>query len=79
MTDRINQSKLDTKLIHDETAQTNTRLKFTDYATEKFQGSFIGKDGKIRSRVRAPYDVSKNSSLKGLKLCQFQKTKKKET
>jgi len=77
MTHKIKQTKLDTKLIHNETAQTNTRLKFTDYATERFQGSFIGNDGMIRSRVRTPYDVSKNSSLKGLKLCQFQKTKKK--
>ena len=68
MTHKIKQTKLDTKLIHNETAQTNTRLKFTDYATERFQGSFIGNDGMIRSRVRTPYYVSKSSYTHGLEI-----------
>ena len=77
MSHELKHKKLGTDLIHGEKANTNTRLKFTDHATERFQGNFIGADGKTRSRVRVPYDVSRNSSLKGLKLCHYRRSKKK--
>ena len=82
MTDKIKQSKLGTGLLHSEIAQTITepkraKLKFTDYAIERYNADFIGKNGKTKSRVYIPFEVSKHSSLKGLKLCQYQKTKKK--
>ena len=77
MTDRINQSKLGTELVHSDKAQTSTQLKFTDYATERFQADFIGSNGKTRPRVYVPYDVGKHTALKGLKLCNYSKSKKK--
>ena len=77
MTDRINQSKLGTELVHSDKAQTSTQLKFTDYATERFQADFIGANGKTRPRVYVPYDVGKHTALKGLKLCNYSKSKKK--
>ena len=71
--------KLGTELEHKEIPQTRAqkfKLKFTDYAVNKFFASFII-DGKVKVRKFVPFDVSKHTILKGLKLVQYQKTKKK--
>jgi len=77
-------NKPSTDPVHEEISKSCTekfKLKFTDFATEKFQANFIytDKEGntKTRDRVYTPYDVSRNTILKGLRLVQFQKTKKK--
>ena len=78
-------SKLGTQLGHDEISNSRTqknsasqkarprfKLKFTDFAIDKFVASFKHpQTGKNRTRVYIPFDVSKNTSLKGLKLCQY--------
>ena len=76
--------KLDTQPAQPGKAQTSTpklKLKFTDYAIERFVGNFIYVDDegntKTRDRVTIKFDVQKNSVLKGLKLVQFNKTRKK--
>ena len=77
MKDNRTDNKLNTKLVPGEISQTCTKkfkLKFTDYAIEKYTSSF-GVPSKYR--VYTPFDVSKHTILKGLKLCQFFKTKKK--
>ena len=78
------ESKLGTELEHREIEQTRAKkfkLKFTDYAVEKFTANFIytDKDGaeKRRQRAYTPFDVSRHTILKGLKLVQYEKTKKK--
>ena len=57
------------------------KLKFTDYAVDKFQANFIytDKNGETKTRPRAyvPFDVSRHTVLKGLRLFQNQKTKSK--
>ena len=70
-------NKPGTKQVPNDISQTSTKkfkLKFTDYAIEKYTSSF-GVPSK--HRVYTPFDVSKHTILKGLKLCQFFKTKKK--
>lgn len=70
-------NKPGTKQVPNDISQTSTKkfkLKFTDYAIEKYTSSF-GVPSKYR--VYTPFDVSKHTILKGLKLCQFFKTKKK--
>tara|TARA_B100000780_G_C20831587_1_gene330431 strand:- start:132 stop:518 length:387 start_codon:yes stop_codon:yes gene_type:complete len=80
MTEEIKQSKLQSKLEDRPIAQTRgqlKKLKFTDYAIERYTADFINSKGKNRKQSVIPFDVSKNTSLKGLKLTQYQKTKKK--
>ena len=74
MTEEINKSKLDTKPELEEQKKTGTlpKLKFTDYAIERFISTFNGNYRKYTS-----FDVSRNGALKGLKLCQYNDTKKK--
>ena len=70
-------NKLGTQLEHSDIAQTiakKFKLKFTDFAVEKFTATF-GVPSKIR--VYTSFDISKHTTLKGLKLVQFFKTKKK--
>ena len=70
-------NKPGTKQVPNDISQTSTKkfkLKFTDYAIEKYT-SRLGVTSKYR--VYTPFDVSKHTILKGLKLCQFFKTKKK--
>ncbi len=78
------ESKLGTELEHREIEQTRAKkfkLKFTDYAVEKFTANFIytNKEGveKRRTRSFTPFDVSRHTILKGLKLVQYERTKKK--
>ena len=68
-------NKLDTRLAHSKIAKTCTpkfKLKFTDFAVEKFTANFIITlpDGSIKTKPRAyvPFDVSRHTSLKGLRL-----------
>ncbi len=84
MKDNLSKSKLGTDLEHSEIAHSGAKkfkLKFTDYAVEKFTANFIytDKDGaeKRRQRAYTPFDVSRHTILKGLKLVQYEKTKKK--
>ena len=81
MKEKINTGKLGTQLAHGKIGETGTsekeikfKLKFTDYAIDNFISSF-GVPPKIR--VITPFDISKHSALKGLKLVQFFKGKKK--
>ena len=77
MKDNRTDNKPGTKQVPNDISQTSTKkfkLKFTDYAIEKYTSSF-GVPSKYR--VYTPFDVSKHTILKGLKLCQFFKTKKK--
>ena len=73
-------SKLGTQHAHGKLAKTCTypkvkfKLKFTDYAIEKFMSSF---GVPARVRVFTPFDVSRQSTLKGLRLCQYLEGKKK--
>lgn len=51
MTEEINRTKNDPNNVHSPKADKCTekkKIKFTDYATERFQGDFIGTDGKIK-------------------------------
>ena len=77
-------NKLGTELLQSEIAPTITKkfkLKFTDYAVEKFTANFIytDKNGNTKTKDRSyvPFDVSRHTILKGLKLVQYQKSKKK--
>ena len=68
-TETKTESKLGTGLEH-------KTLKFTDYAIFKFQSVFKV-NGKTKARIKTPFGISKNTKLKGLKLCQFEATNKK--
>ena len=77
-------NKPGTEQEHNDIAPTRAKkfkLKFTDYAVEKYTSNFIftDKNGNTKTRDRAyvPFDVSRHTILKGLKLVQYQKTKKK--
>ena len=61
MTGEINMSKLDTKPELEEKKKTGTlpKLKFTDYAIERFISTFNGNYRKYTS-----FDVSRNGALK---------------
>ena len=91
MKDNKTDSKLGTQPAHGKIANTSTpekevasavasapkvkfKLKFTDYAIDKFVSSF---GVPPKARVVTPFDVSKHSALKGLKLVQYFKGKKK--
>ena len=89
MKDKNAESKLDNQLATDQmdqtgksnnsasqTARPRFKIKFTDYAIERFMPSFMV-EGKQREIVDTPFDVSKNTVLKGLKLRVGYKTKKK--
>ena len=84
MSEKTTNDKLVSKLDIKEILKTSTRfrLKFTDYATEQFTSDFqkVNKNGEIIGdyyRKYTPYDVSKHTFLKGLKLCQYFDTKNK--
>jgi hypothetical protein len=76
MTDKMNESKLDTKLLQDNQPKTITekKLLFTDYSIERFSADFIGPKGR---KVRAYKSFEGKNAPKGLRLCQFEKTKAK--
>ena len=72
-------SKLDNPLATEQKPQTGKskiKLRFTDYAIERFMPSFMV-EGKQKDLIDTPFDVSKNTILKGLKLRVGYKTKKK--
>ena len=81
MSEEIKQSKLDSKLDDSKSRQTGRqtkKLKFTDYAIERYMADFIcKKTGKIKKEVKIAFDVGKGTALKGLKLIQYYKTKSK--
>ena len=69
--------KLDTKPVQSEIAQTSTKkfkLKFTDFAVGNFTSTF---GVPAKQRIYTSFDISKHTALKGLKLVQFNRTKKK--
>ena len=70
---RTTESKTESKL---GTGLEHKALKFTDYAIFKFQSDFKV-NGKTKDRIRTPFGITKNTKLKGLKLCQYEATKKK--
>ena len=76
MTEKMNESKLDTKLLQDNQPKTITekKLLFTDYSIERFSADFIGPKGR---KVRAYKSFEGKNAPKGLRLCQFEKTKAK--
>ena len=89
MKDNKTDSRLDTGLEHGETDQTGAlknsaspkarlrfKLKFTDFAVDRFTSSFLVA-GKTKIRIYTPFDVSKHTALKGLTLCQYKKTMRK--
>ena len=64
-------NKLGTELGHNEISHSRTqkfKLKFTDFAVEKYVASFFI-NGKVKARKYVPFDVSRHTILKGLKLC----------
>ncbi len=84
MSEKETDHKLDTGLAPGEITKTCTpkfKLKFTDYAVDKFQANFLytDKNGETKTKPRAyvPFDVSRHTILKGLRLFQNQKTKSK--
>ena len=83
-------SKLEHKLEPENIGQTGTsknsvsqsarprfKIKFTDYAIEKYTSSFINEKGKTQYRKYTPFDISKDTKLKGLRLCQYEESKEK--
>lgn len=93
MKEKISTGKLGTQHAHGKLAKTCTpekevapavavapnskiklKLKFTDYAIEKFISSF---GVPPKKRVFNPLDVSRQSVLKGLRICQYFNGKKK--
>ena len=70
---RTTESKTESKL---GTGLEHKTLKFTDYAIFKFQSVFKV-NGKTKARIKTSFGISKNTKLKGLKLCQFEATNKK--
>jgi integrase len=73
----MTESKLNTQLVQEETPETSTekKLLFTDYSIGRFQGNFLDKDNKRKVRIYKSFD-SKNTP-KGIRLCQYDKTKSK--
>ena len=89
MKEKFKDNKLDTGLEHGEKDQTGAlkssaspkarprfKLKFTDFAIDKFISSFLVA-GKTKIRIYTSFDVSKHTALKGLTLCQYKKTMRK--
>ena len=84
MSQEQNDSKLDVKLEDSPKLKTRSKFKliFTDYAITNYQSSFykLDKDGNIigtKKETITPFDSTKNSFLKGLKLRQNRKSLKK--
>ena len=84
MSQEQNDSKLDVKLEDSPKLKTRSKfkLRFTDYAITNYQSSFykLDKDGNIigtKKETITPFDSTKNSFLKGLKLRQNRKSLKK--
>ncbi len=81
MSDLITDDKLGNNLGSDEITKTRIRrfkLKFTDFAIKNFTANFINDQGKTLRLVRVPFDTGAGRSyLKGLKLVQYQRSKKK--
>ena len=75
--DQENLSELNTQLVQEETIETSTekKLLFTDYSIGRFQGNFLDKNNKRKVRIYKSFD-SKNTP-KGIRLCQYDKTKSK--
>ena len=76
--------KLDLELEPGKIAQTGTspkprrfKLRYTDFAIEKFTSDFINEKGKTQYRKYTPFDISKDTKLKGLRLCQYEESKEK--
>ena len=70
--------KLGTKLLRNTMIKTVTRLEFKDTAIDKIKGQDLefssqGKT-KLKDRIYIPFNVTKKSSLKGLKLCVHRST-----
>ena len=84
MSEKTNDGKLVAKLETEEITKTSSKfkLRFTDFAISNYQSSFykLDKDGKIigiRNHTITPFDVTKNSYLKGIKLRQARKSNNK--
>ena len=84
MSQKETDSKLDLKLETREILKTRNKfkLKFTDFAINNYQSSYhkLDKDGNIigiRNHTITPFDVTKNSYLKGIKLRQARKSNNK--
>ena len=59
-----------------QTARPRFKLKFTDFAIDKFTASFLV-NGETKKKIYTAFDVSKHTILKGLTLCQYKKSQKK--
>ena len=72
----ITDSKLDTKLLQEKQPKTITekKLLYTDYSIERFHANFIGAKG---TRVRVYKSFEGKNAPKGMRICQFEKTKAK--
>ena len=84
MSEETTNDKLVSKLEIKEILKTSNRfkLKFTDFAISNYQSSYhkTDKDGKIigvKENTYTPFDSTKNTYLKGLKLRQFRRSNKK--
>jgi len=84
MSEKTTNGKLDVKLEVNEITKTRRKfkLRFTDFAISNYQSSFykLDKDGKVvgtRKETNTPFEATKNSFLKGLKLRQYRKSNKK--
>ena len=78
MSEKETDHKLGTQQEHREIAQTRAqrfKVIFIDYAVTKFIANFP--DGNLKARRYFPFDVSRHTTLKGLKLVLYQNTKKK--
>ena len=84
MSQEQNDSKLDVKLDDKQKLKTRSKfkLRFTDYAITNYQSSFHKLDNQgniigVRNETNTPFDSTKNSFLKGLKLRQYRKSNNK--
>jgi len=66
MTEEINMHRLGTQLVQGNQRKTCTKdkLRFTDYAIERYQSNFITKEGKIKDRIYVLFNLDKNSVTK---------------
>ena len=77
MTEEINKSKLDTKLVPGDSSKTSTskKLLFTDYSIDRHVSDFINPEtNKVRYRRYRTFD---GKAPKGLNICQYEKSKVK--
>ena len=84
MSEKTTNDKLVSKLDIKEILKTSNKfkLKFTDFAISNYQSSYhkTDKDGNIigvKENTYTPFDSTKNTYLKGLKLRQFRRSNKK--